>query len=71
MVLNKRPVCAPIIGLSAERWALNDRIVADLEAIRELADRGVQHVYIVVGERTIEAAKARLHDIAEHVLGRL
>ena len=44
---------------------------ADLEAIEAMADRGVQHVYIVVGEATLEAAQARLHDIAERVLARI
>ena len=42
----------------------------DVDAIGAMADRGVHHVYIVVGEPTLEAATARLHDIGERVLGR-
>ena len=44
---------------------------ADLDAIQGMAARGVDHVYIVVAEPTLEAAQAKLRDIGEQVIARL
>ena len=58
-------------GRDPEALEVCSGVAADLEAIQAMAERGVDHVYIVVGEPSLEAAQARLHEISEQVIAHL